>query len=107
MILAIVSLCHEDYVPEHWHVYLVYFALVWAAIGMNVFGARLIPAYNEFMSKITCLLVLSQSLIDKISVLFYRHIARHLHHLTSMRRSQLRVGRLGILTDDEFYRLGQ
>ncbi|MBV36906.1 MAG: hypothetical protein CMP47_15870 [Rickettsiales bacterium] len=49
MIVGIAQLNHPDYVIERWHIYLVFVAVTWAAIGMNVFFTKWLPAWNKFI----------------------------------------------------------
>ncbi|KIW10678.1 hypothetical protein PV08_11642 [Exophiala spinifera] len=49
MILGIAQLNHPDYVIERWHIYLVFVIVTWAAIGMNVFFTKWLPAWNKFI----------------------------------------------------------
>jgi choline transport protein len=49
MILAVASLWYPDYEVKNWHQWLIYVAVIWLAIALNVFGARWIPIYNQFV----------------------------------------------------------
>ncbi|KAL9623413.1 MAG: hypothetical protein Q9160_002306 [Pyrenula sp. 1 TL-2023] len=49
IIVGLAKLCWEGYEIERWHVYLVYVGVSWLAIGLNVFGSRLIPLWNKFI----------------------------------------------------------
>lgn len=49
MVLAVVSFAYDDYVPQPFHTWLLYVCIIWAAIALNVFGSRIVPAFNKFM----------------------------------------------------------
>lgn len=51
MILAVVSLWYPDYQYEHWQQWLIYVGVLWLAIAVNVFGAGLIPKFNQMICK--------------------------------------------------------
>jgi hypothetical protein len=51
MILSIVTLWYPDYQWQHWQLWLIYVALIWLAVSLNVFGSSLIPLYNQ----LTCM----------------------------------------------------
>jgi choline transport protein len=53
MICGIAALNHESYVIERWHIWLVFVAVTWCAVGLNVFGTRLIPMWNKFIRRPT------------------------------------------------------
>ena len=57
MIAGIAVLNHPDYVIEKWHIWLLFVAVTWLAIALNVFGTRLLPVWNQFMRESSfCLL---------------------------------------------------
>jgi choline transport protein len=47
MILEIVVVWHPNFTPQHWQQYLIYVALTWLAVAINVFGAGLLPLFNK------------------------------------------------------------
>ena len=49
MILAIVTLWYPEYEIQHWHQWLIFCALIWLAISINILGSGLIPMFNQFM----------------------------------------------------------
>ena len=49
MILEIVSVWYPNYQIEHWHQFLVYVALTWLAVAINVFLSRWIPLFNKLV----------------------------------------------------------
>ena len=49
MILEIVSLWYPDYELRHWHQYLIYIALIWFAVAINVFASGWIPTFNKLI----------------------------------------------------------
>lgn len=51
MLLGIASLNNEDYVIERWHTWLVFVAVTWCAVAINVFGARILPLWNKFIRR--------------------------------------------------------
>lgn len=51
MILAIAKLWYPDYEIQHWQQWIMYVALIWLAVAVNVFGASLIPKYNQMIGK--------------------------------------------------------
>lgn len=53
MILAIVSLWYPDYEYQHWQQWMIYVAVLWLAVAVNIFGAGLIPKFNQMICKST------------------------------------------------------
>ncbi|KAL0931501.1 amino acid transporter [Colletotrichum truncatum] len=49
MILSIVQLIHTDYVIRSLHKYLVYVAVMTVGSIINIFGSRMLPAFNRFI----------------------------------------------------------
>ncbi|KIX04567.1 uncharacterized protein Z518_05437 [Rhinocladiella mackenziei CBS 650.93] len=49
MVVGVAALNHPDYTIERWHIWLIFAAVTWAAIGMNVFGTRYLPLWNKFI----------------------------------------------------------
>jgi choline transport protein len=49
MILSIVKLWYPDYEIQHWHQWMIYCALIWLAIFLNIFGSNLIPLFNQMI----------------------------------------------------------
>jgi ABC-type multidrug transport system fused ATPase/permease subunit len=49
MILEIASIWYPDYELQHWQEYLIYVALIWLAVGLNVFASQWIPMFNQFI----------------------------------------------------------
>lgn len=52
MILAIVSLWCSEYVPDSFHTWMIYIAVVWSAVFLNTFGSRLVPSFNKMMREL-------------------------------------------------------
>jgi choline transport protein len=46
MILSIVSLWYPDYHVQHYQTWLIYCALLWLAVAVNVFGSSIVPIFN-------------------------------------------------------------
>lgn len=51
MILAMAALWYPDYSIERWQQWMVYVALCWTTVALNVFGSKLIPLFNKFIRK--------------------------------------------------------
>jgi choline transport protein len=51
MILAIVTLWYPDFQSQHYQLYLIYVCVLWLAIAVNIFGASLVPKFNQFICK--------------------------------------------------------
>lgn len=49
MLLSIVVLWYPSYTILAWHHWLVYVALIWLSVALNVFGSRIIPMYNQIV----------------------------------------------------------
>lgn len=49
MILSIAEFVTPEYQIQPWHKYLVYVAVIWAAVAVNVFGSQVLPAFNKFI----------------------------------------------------------
>jgi choline transport protein len=49
MILDIAAQWHPDYEPQRWQQYLVYVALIWLAVALNVFTSSWVPIYNKLI----------------------------------------------------------
>ena len=49
MVLASVTLWYPGYTIQHWQQWLVFVAIVWLAVAINVFASGLIPAFNEMI----------------------------------------------------------
>jgi len=49
MILSIAKLWLPHYDIQRWQQWLVYCALIWLAISLNVFGSSLIPLFNQMI----------------------------------------------------------
>lgn len=47
MILSIVTVWYTDFEPHRWQQYLIYVALIWLAVAINVFGSGLLPLFNK------------------------------------------------------------
>lgn len=69
MILGCVALCWEDYVIENWHVYLVFVLITWIAVSLNIFCSRLLPLWNNFISKSA--LIATQSVFLILSQVYF------------------------------------
>lgn len=62
MILAIVTLSYPDYEIQRWQQWLIYCAIIWLAISVNVFGSNLLPLFNQ-MQFVLAVLTLSATTI--------------------------------------------
>ena len=49
MIAGIAVLNNPDYVIQKWHIWLIFVVVTWMAIGLNVFGTRWLPIWNQFI----------------------------------------------------------
>ncbi|KIW66840.1 hypothetical protein, variant 1 [Phialophora macrospora] len=49
MIAGIAVLNHPNYVIQSWHIWLIFVAVTWSAIALNVFGTRFLPVWNRFI----------------------------------------------------------
>lgn len=49
MVLEIVAFWYPDYSLQNWHQYLLYVAILWLAIGINIFAAGWLPAFNKMI----------------------------------------------------------
>lgn len=49
MILAIVTLSYPAYDIHQWQQWLIYCAIIWLAISLNIFGSGLIPMFNQML----------------------------------------------------------
>jgi hypothetical protein len=49
MIAGIAVLNNPDYVIERWHIWLLFVAVTWMAIGLNIFATRWLPVWNQFI----------------------------------------------------------
>ena len=49
MVLDIVLIWYPSYAFQHWHQYLIYVAIVWLAISINIFASRLLPLFNQLI----------------------------------------------------------
>lgn len=49
MVLDIAAFWYPDYSIQNWHQYLMYVAVLWLAIGINVFAAGWLPAFNKMI----------------------------------------------------------
>ncbi|KAL7783094.1 amino acid transporter [Trichoderma ceciliae] len=49
MILEIVTVWHPGFEPQYWQQYLIYVALIWLAVALNIFGSRWLPHFNQFV----------------------------------------------------------
>ncbi|KAJ4413753.1 hypothetical protein N0V82_008342 [Gnomoniopsis sp. IMI 355080] len=49
VLTGFVVLCNPAYVPELWHMYLLYVAVAAVALGFNTFGYRLLPTLAVFL----------------------------------------------------------
>lgn len=49
MVLDIVLIWYPGYAFQHWHQYLIYVAIIWLAIAINVFASRLLPLFNKLV----------------------------------------------------------
>lgn len=55
MILDIASVWHPTYEPQQWQQYLIYVALIWIAVALNVFSSGWVPLYNKLIFVLSCL----------------------------------------------------
>jgi choline transport protein len=49
MILAMVKISIPDYIIQPWHQWLLYAAILWLAVAVNVFGSRFVPLFSKFI----------------------------------------------------------
>ncbi len=49
MIVGIAALNHPTYVIEKWHIWIIFVAVTWCAVGLNVFATRILPMWNKFI----------------------------------------------------------
>jgi len=49
MILGIATLWYPDYELKHWQQWLIYVALIWFAVALNIFGSAIIPKFNQMI----------------------------------------------------------
>ena len=62
MILEIVNIWYPDYKLQHWHQYLIYVALIWLAVAINVFASQWIPMFNQFIFGLSVLTLFATTL---------------------------------------------
>ena len=55
MILDIATVWHPNYEPQQWQQYLIYVALIWIAVALNVFSSAWVPLYNKLIFVLSCL----------------------------------------------------
>lgn len=49
MVLDIVIIWYPDYNFQHWHQYLIYVAIIWLAIALNILASSWLPLFNKFI----------------------------------------------------------
>ena len=73
MILEIVAVWYPNYHAQHWHQYLIYVAVTWVAVMINVFASRWIPLFNKLIF-VLAVLTLSSTMFTLFAV-----SSRHKH----------------------------
>jgi choline transport protein len=63
MILAIVTLWYPDYEIERWQQWIIYGALIWLAISLNIFGSSFIPMFNQLIFILAVLTLSSTTIV--------------------------------------------
>lgn len=53
MVLDIVLIWYPSYSFQHWHQYLIYVAIIWLAIAINILASRLLPLFNKLISTLS------------------------------------------------------
>ncbi|CAI7656511.1 unnamed protein product [Penicillium pancosmium] len=49
MVLDIVLIWYPSYSFQHWHQYLIYVAIIWLAVSINILASRLLPLFNKLI----------------------------------------------------------
>jgi choline transport protein len=62
MVLSIVIPWYPDFVPQHWHQYLIYVALIWLSVAFNVFTAGWLPLFNKLLFVISAITLTATTL---------------------------------------------
>lgn len=98
MILSIVEFVHSDFQIESWHKYLLYVGIIWLSIAMNIYGARVLPAFNTFICKCSTSHHLQRyQLLSRVaSVLFSFHVRRNHAHYACVFISKLQTRKGGV-----------
>jgi choline transport protein len=63
MILAIVTLWYPDYEIQRWQQWVIYCALIWLAIALNIFGSSFIPMFNQLIFVLAVLTLSSTTIV--------------------------------------------
>lgn len=104
MIVGCAALYWEEYIIQRWHIYIIYVLITWMAIGMNIFGSRILPLWNKLISKFLSYKSKPQLLIE-ISVLLPSSPCGIHYYFACMCFSQLPVGGARVHRLGQFYRL--
>lgn len=72
MILEIVTLWYDDYVPQHWQQYLIYVALTWVAVAINIWGSGFLPLFNK--------MIFGLAVVTLTSTMITLFVVAHNHH---------------------------
>ncbi len=93
MIAGIAVLNNPDYVIERWHIWFIFVAVTWSAIGLNVFATRWLPLWNQFIrASRRSGFGVSTDLAS--SLLLDNYALRHHDHHPCLRRAQLSVSQI-------------
>ena len=55
MILDIAAEWYPNFEPQNWQQYLIYVALIWIAVALNVFTSGWVPLYNKLIFVLSAL----------------------------------------------------
>lgn len=72
MILSIVTVWYTDYTPERWQQYLIYVALIWLAVAINILGSGFIPLFNKMLF-VLAVVTLTSTMITLLVVARHHH----------------------------------
>lgn len=75
MVLSVVIAWYPDYAPARWQQWLIYVALIWLAVGANVFFAHRIPLFNQ--------LVFALSIVTLAATMITLFVAARGHHASA------------------------
>ena len=50
-----VKISIPDYIIQPWHQWLIYAAILWLAVAINIFGSRFVPMFSSFIRKNKCI----------------------------------------------------
>ena len=75
MILSIVALWYPEFEAQNWQQYLIYVAVIWLAVAMNVFASEWLPHFNQMI------FVLSVSTLGATIITLF--VTARNHHATA------------------------